>query len=96
VDALGLPDDRVLVAGDTLNDLSLFQTRFRGVAVGNAEAPLVDAIDGLPDVHHSAHPGCAGIADAIEHFGLTPSTSPFTSPFTSPSTSFPTERPATR
>jgi hypothetical protein len=24
----------------------------------------------LPDVHHSDLPGCAGISDAIDHFGL--------------------------
>jgi HAD superfamily hydrolase (TIGR01484 family) len=70
VQMLGLPTDAVLVAGDTLNDLSLFQTDFRGVAVGNAEPLLVDAIADLPDVHHSDLPGCAGIADAIAHFGF--------------------------
>lgn len=92
VDALGLPDDRVLVAGDTLNDLSLFETRFRGVAVGNSEAPLVEAITGLSDVHHSAHDGCAGIADAIEHFGLAlPGVAP-----TATSSTTPTERPLAR
>lgn len=70
VDTLDLPDDRVLVAGDTMNDLSLFHTGLRGVAVGNSEPALVEAIADLPDVHHSEHPGCAGITDAIEHFGL--------------------------
>lgn len=70
VTALDLPADAVLIAGDTLNDLSLFQTDFRGVAVGNSEPALVEAITGLSDVHHSALPGCAGIADAIEHFGF--------------------------
>jgi HAD superfamily hydrolase (TIGR01484 family) len=69
VDTLDLPRDAVLVAGDTLNDLSLFQTDFRGVAVGNSEPLLVDAIADLPAVHHSALPGCAGIADAIDRFG---------------------------
>lgn len=70
IDALDLPDERVLVAGDTLNDLSLFHTGLRGVAVGNSEPLLVDAISELPDVHHSDHPGCAGIADAIATFGF--------------------------
>lgn len=69
VDALDLPDERVLVAGDTLNDLSLFHTGLRGVAVGNSEPALVEAIADLPDVHLSELPGCAGITDAIEHFG---------------------------
>lgn len=70
VAALDLPADAVLVAGDTLNDLSLFQTDFRGVAVGNAEPALVERLAGLSAVHHSALPGCAGIADAIDHFGF--------------------------
>lgn len=69
LDELDLPDEAVLVAGDTLNDLSLFLTGLRGVAVGNSEPALLDMVADLPDVHHSAHPGCAGIADAIEHFG---------------------------
>lgn len=70
VATLDLPTEAVLVAGDTLNDLSLFQTDFRGVAVGNSEPALVQRLAGLPDVHHSDLPGCAGIADAIEHFGF--------------------------
>lgn len=70
VEMLSLPSERVLVAGDTLNDLSLFETAFRGVAVGNSEPALVEAIVELELVHHSALPGCAGIADAIDHFGF--------------------------
>lgn len=70
VDAFDLPDDRVLVAGDTLNDLSLFHTGLSGVAVGNSEPALFEAIAGITEVHHSDQPGCAGITDAIEHFGF--------------------------
>jgi HAD superfamily hydrolase (TIGR01484 family) len=70
VEMLSLPAERVLVAGDTMNDLSLFETDFRGVAVGNSEPALVEAIAELDRVHHSALPGCAGIGDAIDHFGF--------------------------
>lgn len=70
IDAFVLSDERVLVAGDTLNDLSLFHTGLRGVAVGNSEPGLVDAIADLPTVHYSELPGCAGITDAIDHFGF--------------------------
>ncbi|KZD12675.1 HAD-IIB family hydrolase [Oceanibaculum pacificum] len=70
VEALKLPADRVLVAGDTLNDLSLFETRLKGVAVGNSEPKLVQAIDGFDWVYRSPHPGAAGIADAIRHFDM--------------------------
>ena len=67
---LGLPTDHVLVAGDTLTDRSLFETPFRGVAVGNSEPALLAAIDGLDGVHRSSLPGCAAITDALQHFGF--------------------------
>jgi HAD superfamily hydrolase (TIGR01484 family) len=65
-----LPLDRVLVAGDTLNDLSLFETRLKGVAVGNSEPALVAAVAGFHWVYRSPRPGAAGIADALRHFDL--------------------------
>jgi hydroxymethylpyrimidine pyrophosphatase-like HAD family hydrolase len=68
LDELALPHDRVLLAGDTLNDLSLFQTGLKGVAVGNSEPALFDAIADFPWVHRSPWPGAAGIADALRHF----------------------------
>jgi len=70
LETLELPADAVLVAGDTLNDLSLFETRMKGVAVGNSEPKLLDAIAGYPWVYRSAQPGAAGISDALRHFGL--------------------------
>lgn len=70
VTALGLDTDRVLVAGDTMNDLSLFETGFKGVAVGNSEPRLVSAVRNLSNVYRSSLPGTAGIADAIRHFDL--------------------------
>ena len=48
---LGLAEDRVLVAGDTLNDLSMFQTGLAGAVVGGAEAALLQAVAGLPRAH---------------------------------------------
>jgi HAD superfamily hydrolase (TIGR01484 family) len=72
--AFDLPRDRTLVAGDTLNDRSLFTTGLRGVVVGNAEPGLVRAVADLPAIHHSPAPGCAGITDAIAHFDLLPDT----------------------
>lgn len=44
---LSLPPQDVLVAGDTLNDLSLFATGLSGVAVGNAEPALLEALQAL-------------------------------------------------
>ena len=65
LDALGLPQQRTLVAGDTLNDLSLFQTGLQGVIVANREPLLADAAAGMPNVHWSAQEGAAGVLDAL-------------------------------
>lgn len=70
VEKLGLSSEAVLVAGDTMNDLSLFQTGFKGVAVGNSEPRLKTAVQRLPNVYRSQLPGAAGIADALNHFKL--------------------------
>lgn len=75
----GLAAHPVVVAGDTLNDLSLFQTGLPGIAVGNAEDGLVDAVRGLPRVHLSAHPGVLGIHDGLRAHGLCDSGPPHAS-----------------
>lgn len=63
--ALGLPQGRTLVAGDTLNDLSLFQTGLQGVIVANREPLLAEAAQGLANVHWSQKDGAAGVLDAL-------------------------------
>lgn len=68
VEALRLDPESVLVAGDTMNDLSLFETGFKGVAVGNSEPRLATAVGRMKNVYRSPLPGTAGIADAIRHF----------------------------
>jgi len=70
VEHLGLAPEAVLVAGDTLNDLSLFQTGFAGVAVGNSEPALRARLADLPNTRLSEHPGAAGILDALARRGL--------------------------
>jgi hydroxymethylpyrimidine pyrophosphatase-like HAD family hydrolase len=68
VDALQIAPQSVLVAGDTMNDLSLFETGFKGVAVGNSEPALRAAVREMPNVLCSERAGAAGISDAIRHF----------------------------
>lgn len=68
VETLGLDADCVLVAGDTMNDLSLFETGYKGVAVGNSEPRLAAAVREMSNVYRSPYPGSAGIADAIRRF----------------------------
>lgn len=70
IDHLGLGEHRVVVAGDTLNDLSLFETGLPAVAVGNAEVGLVSAVRDLPHVHLSPLPGVMGIWDGLHAHGI--------------------------
>ena len=72
VETMRLRRDRVLVAGDTLNDLSMYLAGFNGVCVGASEPALTDATAGLSHVLHAQAPGCGGILQAMEHFGLVP------------------------
>lgn len=69
--ALELPAHRTLVAGDTLNDLSMFRTGLTGVAVANREAALDTAIQGHANVYRSPYPGAAGVLDALQRFHRT-------------------------
>ena len=69
--ALNLPAHRTLVAGDTLNDLSMFDTGLTGVAVGNREAALDAAIQQHDNVYRSPHPGAAGVLEALQRFHRT-------------------------
>lgn len=62
---LGVTDSRVLVAGDTLNDLSMFETGLPGVVVGGSEPALIEAVKGMDHVHLASEPGVGGIAEAM-------------------------------
>ena len=69
-DQLGIAHDHVLVAGDTLNDLSMYVAGFRGVCVGESEPALLQATEGMDHVLHAQRPGCGGILEAITHFHM--------------------------
>ncbi len=62
--------DEVLVAGDTLNDLSMLRTGFNGVCVGKSERELLDVTRDEPYVYHARAAGAGGILEAIGHFEL--------------------------
>jgi HAD superfamily hydrolase (TIGR01484 family) len=72
IEHLGVPAPRVLVAGDTLNDLSMFETRLNGAVVGGAEPALVDRVRHLDSARLCDGLGAAGIAEAIAAFDLHP------------------------
>ena len=73
---LRLPEERVLVAGDTLNDLSMFQTGLAGAVVGGSEPALLEAARDLPRAHVCTAPGAGGILEAIAAHRLHPSPPP--------------------
>jgi glucosylglycerol-phosphate synthase len=68
--AAGIEPSRVLVAGDTLNDASMFGIGFRGVCVGGSEPALLAATRAMPDVLHARSAGCGGILEAMRHFRM--------------------------
>lgn len=70
VDHLGVDGEQVLVAGDTLNDLSMYEVGFKGVCVGESEPGLLAATDQQAHVLQATDAGCGGILQAIVHFGL--------------------------
>lgn len=70
VEHLGVDPESVMVAGDTLNDLSMYQHQFKGVCVGESEAGLLEATDNQARVFHASTAGCGGILEAFGHFGF--------------------------
>ncbi len=69
---LGVCEDRVLAAGDTLNDLSMLESGLPAVAVGGSEAPLLTRLADAPRVHRARAIGAGGILEAIAAHGLHP------------------------
>ncbi|MBM9596386.1 HAD-IIB family hydrolase [Roseitranquillus sediminis] len=69
---MGVAEDRVLVAGDTMNDLSMLELGLPAVAVGGSEEPLLTRVRHLAHVHKARAIGAAGILEAIAAFDLHP------------------------
>ena len=67
---LEVDSESVLVAGDTLNDLSMFEHGFKGVCVGQSEEGLLEATRQMSRVFHAPEAGCGGILQAIAYFGF--------------------------
>ncbi|SFB01090.1 glucosylglycerol-phosphate synthase [Azotobacter beijerinckii] len=70
VEHLGLDPEQVLVAGDTLNDLSMLSCGLKGVCVGRSETALLERTLNCTRVLHADSPGCGGIIQAFSHFGF--------------------------
>lgn len=69
---LGVPEGACVVAGDSLNDLALFETGLRGVVVGNCEPALRRQVAGLDSVYQAVGEGVAGILEGLRHHGVVP------------------------
>lgn len=67
---LEVENKRTLVAGDTLNDLSMLELGLPAVAVGGSEPALTEKLQGKEHVHIAKGVGVAGIAEAILHHNL--------------------------
>lgn len=61
-----IPDDRVIVCGDSGNDLSLFQSQFRGVIVANC-LPELRQLDGV-NLFFATEKHAAGVLQGIDHW----------------------------
>ncbi|WP_211227060.1 glucosylglycerol-phosphate synthase [Terrimonas ferruginea] len=68
VKLLNIDPSHILVAGDTLNDLSLYQTGYKGVVVGHAEQKLLDATRESENVFQATEAGCGGILESLAYF----------------------------
>jgi hydroxymethylpyrimidine pyrophosphatase-like HAD family hydrolase len=67
---LGADADRCMVAGDSLNDLALFETGLAGVVVGNCEPALGRRVAALPHVFQARAEGVAGVLEGLRHHGF--------------------------
>ncbi|MEO6232741.1 MAG: glucosylglycerol-phosphate synthase [Ferruginibacter sp.] len=68
INYLRVDADTVLVAGDTLNDLAMYQCGYKGVVVGQSEEKLVTATAGIPDIHYAKAAGAGGILESMSAF----------------------------
>jgi HAD superfamily hydrolase (TIGR01484 family) len=65
IEYLGLDRNKVLAAGDTLNDLSMLAVGVPAVAVGGSEPELISAVENMDHVFKAQRIGAAGIFEAI-------------------------------
>lgn len=71
VEYWSLDPQRVIVAGDTGNDGSMFEAFANGIVVANAQPELFELVRSLPAhrIYEARHSFAAGIEEGLEHFG---------------------------
>lgn len=67
--ALGIPDDRIVVAGDSGNDRDMMDRGYKSIIVSNHASDLADLV-GVPGTFLSSSPGAAGVIEGLAHFGI--------------------------
>ena len=70
LDWLEVSPDRVLTAGDSLNDLAMFETGLASVMMASSEPELVAQLPRLPATYQARAEGCQGIVEGLHHFGF--------------------------
>ena len=68
INQLNIDRESVVTCGDSMNDLSLFQTGLKSVAVSNSEPKLVAEIKKLNNVYLSDFPGVLGVMDGLRFY----------------------------
>lgn len=66
----GVPEETVLVAGDTLNDLAMITCGLPAVIVGNAEPGLLARLPASDRIYRARGHGAEGILEALAHHGV--------------------------
>ncbi len=66
VEALGIPPERVIVAGDDGTDRALLTCGFRGVVIGNS-SPEIDDLQG-PTIYRAEANGAGGVMEGVMHW----------------------------
>ena len=65
-----VPQEAVVVSGDSANDLDMFADPFRGIVVANGH-PELKRLTG-PAVFHATRRCAAGVLEGLRHFGVLP------------------------
>lgn len=69
-DQLDLPFERVVVAGDSGNDLDMFSHNFKGIVVGNADEDL-KKLSG-PNIYRARATHAQGVLEGLRYWGVVP------------------------
>ncbi|WP_051219628.1 glucosylglycerol-phosphate synthase [Oceanobacter kriegii] len=70
IDHLGLAQNEVLIAGDSLNDLAMLSLDYPAVCVGGSEDRLLEHTERESLVYHANEVGAGGIIEAFNQYGF--------------------------